>query len=87
MADDRGTGLIGESVTRLEDPPLLRGRGRFAADINFPHQLHMRLVRSPIAHGRLRAIRMDAARALRHKSWLKPLPPHLGMEIHELAQE
>ena len=29
----------------------------------------------------------DADRALRHKSWLKPLPPHLGMEIHELAQE
>lgn len=29
----------------------------------------------------------DAGRALRHKSWLKPLPPHLGMEIHELAQE
>ena len=29
----------------------------------------------------------DALRALRHKNWLKPLPPHLGMAIHELAQE
>ncbi len=29
----------------------------------------------------------DAGRALHHKSWLKPLPPHLGMVIHELPQE
>ena len=45
--------VIGESLQRLEDPPLVRGRGRFIADVNFPHQLHMRVVRSPIAHGRL----------------------------------
>ena len=37
---------IGQSVERLEDPPLVTGRGRFAGDINFPHQLHMRIVRS-----------------------------------------
>jgi NTE family protein len=29
----------------------------------------------------------DAARAMRHKSWLKPLPPNVGMVIHELSQE
>ncbi len=29
----------------------------------------------------------DAGRALRHKSWLKPLPAHMGMAIHELPQE
>lgn len=29
----------------------------------------------------------DARRALQHKSWLKPLPPHIGMAIHELPQE
>ena len=28
----------------------------------------------------------DAARALKHKSWLKPLPPHAGLVIHELDQ-
>jgi CO/xanthine dehydrogenase Mo-binding subunit len=27
---------IGQSVERLEDPPLVRGRGRFAGDIAFP---------------------------------------------------
>ena len=55
--------IIGQSLTRLEDPPLVRGKGRFAADVNFPHQLHMRIVRSPIAHGRLRGI--DASGALK----------------------
>jgi carbon-monoxide dehydrogenase large subunit/6-hydroxypseudooxynicotine dehydrogenase subunit gamma len=39
--------VIGQSLTRLEDGPLVTGRGRFAADISFPHQLHMRVVRSP----------------------------------------
>ncbi|TAK94083.1 MAG: patatin-like phospholipase family protein, partial [Aquabacterium sp.] len=29
----------------------------------------------------------DARRALRHKSWLKPMQPHIGMVIHELPQE
>src|SRR5581483_3981956 len=56
--------FIGRSVTRLEDPPLVTGRGRFAGDIGFPHQLHMRVVRSPVAHGRLTGIDSAAARAL-----------------------
>jgi len=29
----------------------------------------------------------DCRRALRHKAWLKPLPPHAGLIIHELPQE
>ncbi len=55
---------IGQSVERLEDPPLVTGRGEFAGDINFPHQLHMRMVRSAHAHGRIVAIHTAAARAL-----------------------
>jgi len=55
---------IGQSVERLEDPPLVAGRGEFAGDINFPHQLHMRMVRSAHAHGRVVSIEADAARAL-----------------------
>ena len=57
-------GWIGQSVARLEDPPLVAGRGAFAGDINFPHQLHMRVVRSAHAHGRIAAIDTAAARAL-----------------------
>ncbi len=53
---------IGQSVSRLEDPPLVAGRGCFAGDISFPHQLHMRLARSPNAHGRI--VSIDTAAAL-----------------------
>jgi CO/xanthine dehydrogenase Mo-binding subunit len=45
-------------------PRLLLGRGRFAADISFPHQLHMRVVRSNHAHGKILSIDCAAARAL-----------------------
>ncbi|HVH79038.1 MAG TPA: xanthine dehydrogenase family protein molybdopterin-binding subunit [Stellaceae bacterium] len=55
-----GDGL-GSSVPRLEDKPLVSGRGRFVGDISFPHQLHMRVVRSPYAHAVLRAIDVSAA--------------------------
>jgi carbon-monoxide dehydrogenase large subunit/6-hydroxypseudooxynicotine dehydrogenase subunit gamma len=55
---------IGEPVERLEDPPLVTGRGRFAADISFPHQLHMRIVRSNHAHGRIVSLDVSGARAL-----------------------
>ena len=53
--------FIGRSVQRLEDLPLLMGEGRFARTTSFPGELHMRIVRSPFAHGRLLAI--DAAKA------------------------
>ncbi len=56
--------FVGRSVARLEDRPLLLGRGRFAADVSFPGQWHMRVVRSAIAHGKLRGIDASAALAL-----------------------
>src|SRR5262245_59743439 len=56
--------VLGHAVPRIEDLPLVTGRGRYAGDINFPHQLHMRIVRSPKAHGRIMSIDTSAARAL-----------------------
>src|SRR5690349_14605944 len=56
-------GIVGKSVSRLEDAPLVTGRGRFAADIAFPHMLHMRVVRSSHAHGRIVTIDAAAARS------------------------
>ena len=55
--------FVGRSLPRLEDRPLVTGQGRFAADVAFAHQLHMRVVRSAHAHGRIAAIDADAARA------------------------
>ena len=60
--------FIGRSVPRLEDRPLLLGQGRFAADIKFPGQWHMRVVRSPVAHGKLKSIDASAALALARRA-------------------
>jgi aerobic carbon-monoxide dehydrogenase large subunit len=57
-------GFVGRSVPRLEDRPLVTGRGAYAADISFPHQLHMRVVRSAVAHGRIISVEASAALAL-----------------------
>ena len=55
---------VGRSVPRIEDRPLLTGRGRFAADVGFAKMLHMRLVRSARAHGRIHSIDASPALAL-----------------------
>src|SRR5215831_14611629 len=55
--------IIGASLARLEDPPLVAGRGLFAADVSFPGQLHMRVVRSNVAHGRIVAVDANEARS------------------------
>src|SRR5262249_53560725 len=56
--------FVGRSVTRLEDRPLVTGRGAFAADVAFPRMLHMRVVRSGHAHGRIMSIDAGAALAM-----------------------
>jgi carbon-monoxide dehydrogenase large subunit/6-hydroxypseudooxynicotine dehydrogenase subunit gamma len=56
--------VLGHSVSRLEDLPLVTGQGRYAGDINFPHQLHMRIVRSTHAHAKLVSIDTSAARGV-----------------------
>jgi carbon-monoxide dehydrogenase large subunit len=53
--------FVGRSVPRLEDRPLLLGQGRFAADISFPGQWTMRVVRSAVAHGKIKSINAAAA--------------------------
>jgi carbon-monoxide dehydrogenase large subunit/6-hydroxypseudooxynicotine dehydrogenase subunit gamma len=55
--------VIGTRVPRKEDPRLLRGCGRFGDDISAAGQVWARMVRSPVAHGRVR--RVDLARARR----------------------
>jgi aerobic carbon-monoxide dehydrogenase large subunit len=61
--DPQPSPVVGASVARLEDVPLVTGRGLFAADVTFPDMLHMRVVRSPIAHGRIVKVDTSAARS------------------------
>src|SRR5262245_14647206 len=53
--------LVGARVPRVEDARLLRGQGRYVADLARPGLLHVAFVRSPHAHARI--LRVDAARA------------------------
>ncbi len=55
---------IGQPVHRKEDPTLLRGEGQYSDDIALPGHLHAVLVRSRYAHGILRGVDADAARAM-----------------------
>jgi aerobic carbon-monoxide dehydrogenase large subunit len=52
---------IGQPVSRIEDPKLLRGAGRYTDDINIAGQAYAVMVRSRQAHGVIRAI--DTAEA------------------------
>ncbi len=51
--------LVGKSQKRIEDGPLLRGDARFADDVSFPGQIHMRVVRSPVAYGRIENVDIE----------------------------
>jgi len=55
---------VGQSIKRIEDPPLLRGRGRFVDDLQFPDLLHAAFVRSPLAHAAIRGIDGAAAASM-----------------------
>ncbi len=48
--------FIGARIQRLEDPRLVRGLGRYIDDLVLPGMLHMRLVRSELAHAKLTSI-------------------------------
>jgi len=52
---------IGQTVSRLEDPRLLKGGGRYMNDLNIPIMAHRYVLRSPHAHDRIRGIDTSAA--------------------------
>ena len=55
---------VGQPVRRKEDDTLVRGKGRYTDDFNLPGQAHAVIVRSTHAHGVIRGINIDAARAM-----------------------
>ena len=52
----------GGAVKRREDPRLLKGEGRYTADVKLPNLAFATLVRSPHAHARLGPVDVAAAR-------------------------
>jgi carbon-monoxide dehydrogenase large subunit len=55
---------VGKSVKRIEDLPLIQGRGRFLDDLQLPGLLHAAFVRSPLAHAIIRGIDATAATSM-----------------------
>src|ERR1700735_3513203 len=49
---------VGARLPRKEDDRLMRGRGQFVADIRLAGLQDVAFVRSPLAHARIRAIRV-----------------------------
>lgn len=54
---------ISQPVRRVEDQRLLRGEGRYIADVSFDGQAYAVFFRSPVAHGRIARLDIAAARA------------------------
>jgi len=55
---------VGQPVRRKEDDTLVRGKGKYTDDMNLPGQLYAWIVRSPHAHGVIRGIDTEVAKAM-----------------------
>lgn len=63
MATSVTEDYVGQPLARIEDPPLVTGRGRFLDDLNpLPGTLVAAIVRSPHPHARIRSIDLEQAR-------------------------
>jgi len=79
---DIGHPYVGRSLLRREDRRLLTGQGQFIADLVLPRMLHAVVVRSPVAHARIRSVDLSRAAAapgavlaLNGADLLRLLPP------------
>ena len=59
--DEIKIGGLGASRKRVEDNRFIRGKGNYTDDIVLPGMLHMEILRSPLAHARIKSI--DASKA------------------------
>ncbi len=64
FADNDQAPLGHGRMLRKEDPRFVRGKGRFVDDLDLPAMLHMAILRSPVAHARIRSV--DTTAALAH---------------------
>lgn len=55
---------VGQPVRRKEDDTLVRGKGTYTDDLSLPDQAYAWIVRSSHAHGVIKSIDTDAARAM-----------------------
>ena len=80
--NDIAPSYVGRSLLRREDRRLLTGQGQFIADLVLPRMLHAVVVRSQVAHARIRLVDVTRAQtmpgvafALNGADLLQLLPP------------
>ena len=56
--------VVGKPAPRQTGPQRVSGLARFTVDVALPGMLHAAVLRSPVAHGRVKALQIDAARAV-----------------------
>ena len=56
--------ILGNAVMRLEDPGLLTGAGKYVDDVAAVGAVRVVFVRSSVAHGTVRSVSVDAAKAM-----------------------
>src|SRR4029078_7043857 len=62
-ADDELT-IVGKPAPRLDGMVRAAGRVRYTVDVRLAGMLHAAVLRSPIAHGRVRSLDLEAALAI-----------------------
>ncbi len=62
--DEIKIGGLGASRRRVEDNRFIRGKGNYVDDIVLPGMLYMEILRSPLAHARIRSIDVSRAWAI-----------------------
>jgi aerobic carbon-monoxide dehydrogenase large subunit len=62
--DEIKIGGMGASRRRVEDNRFIRGKGNYVDDIVLPGMLHMEILRSPLAHARIKSIDTSKAWAI-----------------------
>src|SRR5262245_27297316 len=61
--DERAGAEVGRARKRKEDRRLITGRSRWTDNLVLPGMVHLAMVRSPVAHGRITSIDTAAAKA------------------------
>jgi len=63
MTTEPTTGLttVGRSVERNDGVGFVTGRTRYTGDLSFPRMLHLKMVRSPLHHARIRGVDLSEA--------------------------
>jgi xanthine dehydrogenase YagR molybdenum-binding subunit len=62
--DDEELTVVGTPAPRQDGADRAAGRARYTVDVALPGMLHAAVLRSPVAHGRVTALDLDAARAV-----------------------